>query len=159
MLGAIRRTVACPAYGRVNDLLLSQLGRACGEVTTNKDVLFRHGDDESHTLAVPPDAVAFARSTPEVQAIVRLCAEHRVPLIPYGAGTSLEGHVTAVHGGVCLDLSMMDKVLETNCEDMDARVQAGVTRMALNRALHQTGLAFMVDPGADASLGGMVRDE
>jgi len=156
MLGSFRRTVARPAYGQVNDLFLSQLERACSEVSTNKDVLYRHGDDESYHKSVPPDAVAFASSAREVQGVVRLCAEHRIPIIPFGTGTSLEGHITALHGGVSLDLSKMNRVLETNLEDMDARVEAGVTRMSLNQALHQTGLAFMVDPGADASIGGMV---
>ena len=143
-------------YSRLTDALLHRLEGSCSRVTTNASILDRHGDDESHHPSVPPEAVAYAQSTEEVQAIVRLCAEARTPLIPFGTGTSLEGHITAVQGGVSLDLSEMNAVLEVNDEDMDCRVQAGVTRLALNAGLRATGLSFPVDPGADASLGGMV---
>lgn len=139
----------------VSDGLLSRLESVANRVTTNPSLLDRHGDDESHHASVPPEAVVYAHSTEEVSAIVKVCAEARVPLISFGTGTSLEGHIAAVHGGICLDCSEMNAVLEVNAEDMDARVQAGVTRLALNSYLNGTGLHFPVDPGADASIGGM----
>ena len=101
------------------------------------------------------DAVAFAHTTEEVSAILRTCSEHGVPVIPFGAGSSLEGHVLPVRGGLSLDLTGMDRVLEVNAEDLDCRVQAGVHRIALEKQLGQDGLFFAVDPGADATLGGM----
>ena len=128
----MRRTLAsCSSatFGKVTDSFAARLA-ALVKTSTNRDVCARHGDDESHHPAVPPDVVAFAQSTAEVQAVVRLCAEARVPLIPYGAGTSLEGHITAPFGGVSLDLSPMNRVLEANLEDMDARVEAGCTRLS-----------------------------
>lgn len=115
----------------------------------------QHGRDESAQAPVPPDAVVFAQSTAEVAATVALCHQHRVPVIAFGTGTSLEGHLHAVTGGVSIDLSQMNQVLAVRPEDLDATVEAGVTRKALNAALHGTGLFFPIDPGADASLGGM----
>ncbi len=114
-----------------------------------------HGRDESAYDAMPPDAVVFARSTAEVAAAVKLCASHAVPVIAYGTGTSLEGHVLAVQGGVTIDLSQMNQVLAIHAEDATATVEAGLTRKQLNAALRDTGLFFPIDPGADASLGGM----
>ena len=153
---ATSRTYTSLTRVSVGDALLAQLERVAHRVTTNASILDRHGDDESHHPSVPPSAVVYAHSTEEVSAVVRLCAETRTPLISFGTGTSLEGHIQAVHGGVCLDLSEMNSILEVNAADMDCRVQAGVTRKSLNSHLRETGLHFPVDPGADASLGGMV---
>jgi D-lactate dehydrogenase (cytochrome) len=114
-----------------------------------------HGRDESPYPAMLPDGVVFAQNTEEVAWLARYCNQHGVPLIPYGSGSSLEGHLLAVQGGVSLDLSGMNQVVSINAEDLTATVQAGVTRKQLNEELRTTGLFFPIDPGADASLGGM----
>ncbi len=124
-------------------------------LSTSLPIREQHGKDQTHHAGAAPDAVVFPESTEEVQAIVRLCAAEGVPVIPYGTGTSLEGHITALKGGITLDLSGMDQILEVNPEDLDCRVQAGVTRKQVNNHLRDTGLFFPVDPGADASIGGM----
>jgi len=123
--------------------------------STSQAVRDHHGRDESAFPAAPPDAVTFPESTAEVAAIVKGCAAHGVPMIPFGVGTSLEGHVLAVRGGVTIDLSRMNRVLAVHPDDLDATVEAGVTRMQLNTTLRDTGLFFPLDPGADATLGGM----
>jgi D-lactate dehydrogenase (cytochrome) len=116
----------------------------------------QHGRDESaFTTVPPPAAVVFAESTADVQDAVRLCAQHRVPVIPYGVGSSLEGHLLAVQGGISIDVSRMNKVLSVNAEDLTVTVQPGVTRKQLNAEIRSTGLFFPIDPGANASLGGM----
>ena len=136
--------------------LLGALTALVGDrVTTSRGVRDHHGKDESSYPCAPPDAVVFPRSTAEVRDIVNICRRYRVPMIPFGVGTSLEGHVLASAGGVCIDMSQMNKVLEVHTEDLDAVVQAGVTRRQLNEEIRHTGLMFPVDPGADATLGGM----
>lgn len=138
------------------DALVSRLTALLGEhFTANASVCGHHGGGGMRHPNLPPQAVAFPITTDEVAAVVRLCAEFRVPLIPFGAGTSLECHVGAVAGGVSLDLSRMNRVLRVSAEDFDCTVEAGVTRMALNTYLRDTGLFFPVDPGMDATLGGM----
>lgn len=116
----------------------------------------QHGIDEGGYDNGAPDMVLFAKTTEDVAAAVKICAENKVPVIAHGAGTSLEGHITAPHGGLCIDLTNMNQVLALNAEDMDVRVQAGITRKTLNAYLRDSGLFFPIDPGADATLGGMV---
>jgi D-lactate dehydrogenase (cytochrome) len=138
------------------DPLIAELRALLGErLSTSEAVRQQHGKDESFHEVAAPDAVAFANSGDDVADIVRICARHKTPVIAYGTGTSLEGHVQALHGGVCIDVSQMNEILEVNAEDLDCRVQPGVTRKQLNDHLRDSGLFFPVDPGADASLGGM----
>src|SRR5918996_992471 len=133
--------------------LLAELKALLGErVSTSAAVREHHGKDESYFPYAPPDAVVYPKSTEEVREVVNLCRRHRVPMIPYGVGTSLEGHILAVQGGVSIDLSQMNQVLAVHEEDLDAVVQAGVTRKQLNEFIKHTGLFFPVDPGADATL-------
>ena len=122
---------------------------------TGADIRRQHAHTTTYIPNQPPDAVVFAGSSEDVQDIIRICATHRVPVIPFGTGTSLEGHVNAPAGGISLDLARMDKVLEVHAEDLDCVVEPGVTRQALNEHLRATGLFFPIDPGANASLGGM----
>ena len=150
-------TAATKPSGSVDDGLLNLLAQIVGadNLSTAAAVREQHGRDESYHPSAPPDAVVYCTETDQVAAVVRACAERRVPVIPFGAGTSLEGHVAALSGGVCIDLSRMDRILAVNAEDMDVTVQAGVRRKALNDYLRDTGLFFPIDPGADASIGGM----
>ena len=135
------------------DFLLHRFG---DRASINSDVRQIHGQDESFHKAAQPDLVVFPKSTNEVSEIVVICAKHKVPIVPFGAGTSLEGHIAAIRGGVCIDLSQMNKVLEINPSDMDVHIEAGTSRKTLNKQLEPYGLFFPVDPGADATLGGMV---
>ena len=140
----------------LKDPCLQELQKLLGErLSMSNSVREQHGRDESFHASAPPEAVAFVENNEEVAEIVRICVQHQKPIIPFGTGTSLEGHVAALHGGVCLDVSGMNKVLEVNENDLDCRVQAGVTRKELNQHLRNSGLFFPIDPGADASLGGM----
>ncbi len=149
-------TPAATSTSRTSPELIEELKGLLGDrLSTSAAVREQHGRDESFHAARAPDAVAFARSTDEVAQIVRRCAAAGTPVIPFGTGTSLEGHVAALQGGVCIDVSQMNAVLEVNAGDLDCRVQAGVTRKQLNEHLRDTGLFFPIDPGADASLGGM----
>ncbi len=127
-----------------------------GRVQTGADVLRLHGTDESWHPPAAPDAVVLPRDTDEAAAIVRACRDHRVPIVPFGAGTSLEGHVAALRGGVSVDMSEMNRILRLSVEDLDVTVQAGVTRRRLDDKLRPEGVFFSVDPGADATVGGMV---
>ena len=124
-------------------------------LSLSETVRENHGHDESFHASASPDAVAFAESNEEITKIVRICIKHKKPVITFGTGTSLEGHVAALHGGISLDVSRMNQVLKVNKNDLDCRVQAGVTRKQLNQHLRNSGLFFPIDPGADASLGGM----
>jgi D-lactate dehydrogenase (cytochrome) len=124
-------------------------------ITLSKSDLDIHGRSETHFDHMPPDAVAYPETTAEIAALMTVCAAHKVPVIGWGAGTSLEGHTCAPHGGVTVDFSRMTRVLRLDPEDMTVTVQPGITREALNHELRATGLFFPVDPGANASLGGM----
>jgi len=134
------------------DILQQRFG---DRLTTNATIRGRHGTDESYHAPKAPDAVVFPQTREEVQDIVKICAEHRTPIIPFGVGTSLEGHIAALQGGVSIDLGQMTAVLQVNAEDLDVTVEAGVTRKQLNEHLRDTGLFFPIDPGADATIGGM----
>jgi len=138
------------------DATIAELKKLYGDrLSTAHAVREQHGKDISFHEAHLPDAVVFAESAEEVQQIVQLCARHKTPIIAFGTGTSLEGHISAPNGGISLDVSRMNKVLAVNEADLDVVVQPGVTRKQLNEYIRATGLFFPIDPGADASLGGM----
>ena len=132
--------------------LRERFGERCSTATAVRE---QHGRDESTYPVTPPEAVVFCESTDDVAAVVTLAAEHAVPVIPFGVGSSLEGHLLAVQGGVSVDVSRMNRIVQVNPEDLTVTVQAGVTREQLNREIKDTGLFFPIDPGANASLGGM----
>jgi D-lactate dehydrogenase (cytochrome) len=135
---------------------IAELRELLGErLSISEAVRAQHGKDLTWDPGASPDAVAFVETTEEVQSIVKIALKYQVPVIAYGTGTSLEGHISAPFGGISVDLSRMNKVLEVNPEDLDVRVEAGVTRKQLNAYLKDYGLFFPIDPGADASLGGM----
>lgn len=143
---------ARPVPAAMLDALKARFGDRC---STARAVREQHGRDESPFDAPPPEAVVFCETTEDVVAVVALADQHAVPVIPYGAGSSLEGQLLAVQGGVSIDLGRMNAILAVEPDDLTVTVQAGVTRMQLNDAIRHTGLFFSVDPGADASLGGM----
>jgi D-lactate dehydrogenase (cytochrome) len=140
------------AIEAVTRALAARIGN---RLVTSQAVREQHGHTLTWTPNEPPDAVVYPQTTEEVAEIVKLCADHLVPVIAFGTGTSLEGHVNAPLGGVCLDLSMMKRVVAVHQQDLDCVVEPGVTRKELNEYLRDTGLFFPIDPGADASLGGM----
>ncbi len=149
---ALPRHTARPVPPVMLDALRERFGGRCSTAASIRE---QHGRGESFYDAAPPDVVVFCESTDDVLAVVQLAAAHDVPVIPYGVGTSLEGHLLALQGGVSLDLSRMDRVLHIHADDLTATVQAGVTREQLNRELKDAGLFFPIDPGANATLGGM----
>ena len=134
------------------DVLRQRFG---DRLTTNQTIRDRHGTDESHHAPKSPDAVVFPQTTDEVIDIVNICREHRTPIVPFGVGTSLEGHIAALHGGICVDVGQMNAVLSVHAEDLDVTVEPGITRKELNEYLRDTGLFFPIDPGANATIGGM----
>ncbi|MBW8712484.1 MAG: FAD-binding protein, partial [Acidobacteria bacterium] len=143
-----RASAVVDAIAELKDLL--------GVRATDADtVREHHSHGESYHTPAPPDVVCFPQSIEEVVEIVRISARHNLPIVPFGAGTSLEGHVQALRGGITIDARDLNRVVRVSVEDLDATVEAGVTRLQLNKALRNTGLMFPVDPGADATLGGM----
>ena len=140
--------IPAPVLHGLRDLL----GPRCTDSAAERA---HHGHGESYHTPQPPDLVCYAESTEEVAAIVTLCAAHDVKIIPFGAGTSLEGHVTAPQGGVCIDLSRMNRIIAVRPEDLDATIQPGVTRQQLNSHLRDTGMFFPIDPGGESTIGGM----
>lgn len=139
-----------------HDAAFTALETVLGDrLSRSKPDLEAHGTSETHFPHSPPDAVAYPETSEEVAQIMQICAAHRLPVVGWGAGTSLEGHALAVHGGVCVDFARMNRVIELRDADMVARVQPGLTREGLNAELRATGLFFPVDPGANASIGGM----
>ena len=149
---AMPQLVQRPLPAAMLEALRGRFGDRCSTAAAVRE---QHGRDESPFPTTPPDAVVFCESNDDVVFVVTLAAEHAVPVIPFGVGSSLEGHLLAVQGGVSLDLSRMTQVLRVHPEDLTATVQAGVTREQLNREIKDTGLFFPIDPGANASLGGM----
>ncbi|PZQ16919.1 MAG: FAD-binding oxidoreductase [Ancylobacter novellus] len=145
-----------PSAAAVEAVVSELRGRFGTRLSTAPAVRAQHSSSVTWIPGEPPDAVVFPRTTEEVAAIVSLCAGARVPVIPFGAGSSLEGHVNAPLGGVSISTAEMTEIVAVHAQDLDALVQPGVTRKALNARLRDTGLFFPIDPGADASIGGMV---
>jgi D-lactate dehydrogenase (cytochrome) len=144
-----------PSQAAVADITSALAKRYGNRVVTSSAVREQHGHTLTWIENQPPDVVVFPETTQEVSDIVKLCGGAGVPIVPFGTGTSLEGHVNAPYGGVCVDTSLMKRVLAVHDEDLDCVVEAGVTRKELNEHLRDKGLFFPIDPGADASLGGM----
>ena len=140
----------------LKQIISDQLRKLLGDrITASESVLQEHGTGFSYHRSMPPDFVVYPISTEEIAAIVDICARHEVPLIPFGSGTSVEGHVLALRGGVCVDLRQMNQVLDLNFDDMSATIQAGVTRNQLDANLEGTGFFFPIGPGVNATIGGM----
>src|SRR6476619_564214 len=140
----------------LREALVADLRALIGDrATTNPTQLEHHSHGESWHDHAPPDVVVFPTGRDEVGALMKVAARYQAPVIPFGIGSSLEGHVNAFSGGMSIDFSRMNRVLQVNADDLDATVEAGVTHRQLNKALNNTGLAFWVDPGADATIGGM----
>ena len=157
----VNAPLASPLYPKIEprpvpaamiDALKTRFGDRCSTALAVRE---QHGRDESPFDVPPPEAVVYAESTQDVADAVRLAAAHEVPVIAYGVGSSLEGHLLAVQGGISIDLSRMNAIIAINPEDLTVTVQAGVTRTQLNNEIRHTGLFFPIDPGADATLGGM----
>jgi D-lactate dehydrogenase (cytochrome) len=147
-----RQDLRRPLPAAMLDALRDRFGARCSTAAAVRE---QHGRGESVYDAAPPDAVVFCESTDEVAFVVQQAAAHQVPVIAFGVGSSLEGHLLAVQGGVSIDLSRMTNIVQVNAEDLTVTVEAGVTREQLNREIKDTGLFFPIDPGANASLGGM----
>ncbi|MEE2956287.1 MAG: FAD-linked oxidase C-terminal domain-containing protein [Pseudomonadota bacterium] len=140
----------------MRDELFKELKVLLGDRFSNSEaVLQDHSKDESHHTPTLPDAVVFPASTEEVAKILQICFKYKIPVVPFGVGTSVEGGVIPISGGVCVDMSKMNRILQINAEDFDVTVEAGLTRKRLNQELRDTGLFFPIDPGADATIGGM----
>ena len=149
---ALRATPSEAAIASLTEELVRRYG---DRVVVSAAVREQHGHSLTWARNQPPDIVVYPRTTEEVADIVKLCAVSEVPVIPFGTGTSLEGHVNAPSGGVSIDMSLMKRILAVHEEDLDCVVEAGVTRKELNEHLRDKGLFFPIDPGADASIGGM----
>ena len=149
------RPAARPAPQALAAVIASLAASFGNRLVTSQAVRDQHGHNLSWTPNEPPDAVVYPITTQDVVEIVKLCAHNNVPVIPFGTGTSLEGHINAPYGGICVDVSMMNTILAVHAEDLDCVVEPGVTRKQLNEYLRDTGLFFPIDPGADASIGGM----
>jgi len=144
------------ANSRLIDAAIEEAEALLGDrLSTSRSVRDHHGESVAWFTNSPPDAVAFVHSTHEVSELVKICTRHKVPIIPYGAGTSLEGHTSAIHGGITFDFTQMNQITRVSVEDLDCTVEAGVTRIQLNEHLRDMGVFFPIDPGADASIGGM----
>ncbi len=146
------QTLRRPLPAEMIDALRARFGDRFSQANAVRD---HHGKDESPYPSMLPDGVVFAQSTEDVVAVVALCNQHGVPLIAYGAGSSLEGHILAIEGGISIDMTQMNQIVALHAEDQTVTVQAGLTRKQLNEQIRDSGLFFPIDPGADASLGGM----
>src|SRR4029079_1916080 len=154
-LGITVSNIKRPAPHALATTLQALAARFGNRLITSQAVRDQHAHTTTWLPPQPPDAVVMAQETADIQDVVRICAGYRVPVIAFGTGTSLEGQVNAPAGGICIDLRDMNKVLEVHAEDLDCVIQPGITRKALNEYLRDQGLFFPIDPGADASLGGM----